>query len=703
MSFKKTMLYIVAFIFVFGIGLSFSEKDVYAEDVSVVIGISPDGEIAVGDTVTATVIINGDNIASYSISLLYTTGILEYQSEAEDSGTIAISGTGATTISYTFTAVGEGRAAISTSGDDCYDAEGNLLTVAHAGANLTVGKTEEEKEEKEEKEEDPEDIKIGTEHYTLVNEYHLPEPPEGYTLSSVHYNDREMFAYQAPNQNIKVVCLQNVDAKQKWFVFDEDTQSFSPFIEYSLEGVKYVIINKPDDVTLPEGFTENSLTLDNTQFTAYSGAADTGMYLVYAINVRGEAGFYYYDTDEGSFTRYDAIKSLLETATAQDAGKAGEKDKNADTQEKAGKEVKYATPLIADEKKDTNDEEGLISRETLKRLLMMMIVLFIIMCIVVIILVIRTSILQNQLYDDEDEEDEEDEDEDLYQKAVRDAKLTASLEEQAEKESGYPGKNKVINRNKSYAVNEDTGEILLEEAQDNNAGVNVPPAEDKETSKIEDAMKERPFGIDSAFNVASPEEVPQGENVYVEKERESDVVNQEMVDKVRKQKTEKLEAEEKEANSRLENQSEELTENQPEDVLEGRSEPRVDSPAEAETDNPEVQTDNQDDNQNKEQAETTQDNKQKETIQSEEESEDKQEYEDNKGNVFKKKKRNRRHKKYKKDKGKAEPEIKASGMQKPDSLQNNKQPDKLDNNTDNKPETDKSKKVVLPGGGDEEE
>ena len=73
-------------------------------------------------------------------------------------------------------------------------------------------------------------------------------------------------------------------------------------------------------------------------------------------------------------------------------------------------------------------------------------------------------------------------------------------------------------KSNSYAVNEDTGEILLEEAMDNNAGVNVPPAEDVEDNSIEKAMQSRPFGVDSAFDVVAPEDAPEGENVYVEPE-----------------------------------------------------------------------------------------------------------------------------------------------------------------------------------------
>ena len=53
---------------------------------------------------------------------------------------------------------------------------------------------------------------------------------------------------------------------------------------------------------------------------------------------------------------------------------------------------------------------------------------------------------------------------------------------------------------------------------DNNAGVNVPPAEDVKDNSIEKAMQSRPFGVDSAFDVVAPEDAPEGENVYVEPE-----------------------------------------------------------------------------------------------------------------------------------------------------------------------------------------
>lgn len=63
-----------------------------------------------------------------------------------------------------------------------------------------------------------------------------------------------------------------------------------------------------------------------------------------------------------------------------------------------------------------------------------------------------------------------------------------------------------ISRNKGYAVNEDTGEIILEHAEDNNVGKNIPHLEEEESDYVQDALKSRPFGIDSAFEVVSPDD-----------------------------------------------------------------------------------------------------------------------------------------------------------------------------------------------------
>ena len=507
---KKIISILISFCLVlsFIVGVFGTKIDSYAEDVSITLALWPT-DVGVGDAVTATVTINAEYLGEYDIFLEYPTSILQYDG-GENTGTIEIIGTGNNSYSFNFTAIAEGTGKLQTSGYKIYSLEKQQLSVVHAGGNITVGEVKAEDDS----------IKIGNEVYTLVNDRYLPAAPEGYELSYVTYKDKDIYAYQAPNQNIKVVCLQNSQWEQKWFVFNEEDESFSPFVEYSLDGIKYVFINKPDDVSLNDDLEETNLTLNGSQITAYKEKSDNGLYLIYGLNASGYSGFFYYDTEDGSIMRYDAVKQMIDYATANNAAAIRDEETAKYSQSESNgsnNETKYATPLIPETEK-VEEDDGMLSKDTLRKLLYTMVVLFIVMCVVVIILVVRNGILTNQLYGDEDDEDDDD---DVVYRAKSDAKNKAQEEIQINTQTNQMNLKDDIftksGKNNSYSLNEDTGEILLVEAEDNNAGVNVPPAEDAD-SKIEQAMKERPFGMDSAFDVVSAAEAPQGENVYIEPE-----------------------------------------------------------------------------------------------------------------------------------------------------------------------------------------
>ena len=504
-SFKKNRIIAVIlamFIIASSVLGFFGKIDSYAEDVSIVLAIWPT-DVQVGDAVTATVTITGESLGEFDIFLEFPDDILQY-TDGDSSGTIEIMGSGTKTLTYNFKAIANGEGKIQTSGYKIYDVNGTQLSVVHAGGNIMVGETASTEDT----------IKIGNDTYTLVNDRRLPTPPEGYTISSVTYNDKEIYAYQSPTQNIKVVCLQNDEWEQKWFIYDEKKKEFSPFVEYSLDGTKYVIINKPDDVEIPEWYSQTSLTLSDCQLVAYTDNSDSGLYLVYALNSTGKAGLYFFDTDEGSIIRYDAIETLVDYELSQNIEEQIANETSGD----AEVEKTIATPLIPQTEAPAEEDEGFFTKSILKKLLCMMVILFIIMCVVVIILIIRNGMLQSQLYG----EDYDDEDDDIVEKARKDAQKTA--DEESKDESSDPMTQNQIKTGKSnsYDVNEDTGEILLVEAADNNSGVNVPPAEDNDPDKIEKAMAERPYGYDSAFDVVSVDEAPEGEHVYREPEPDND-------------------------------------------------------------------------------------------------------------------------------------------------------------------------------------
>ena len=466
---KRILTYGVLFTFIFVMFTMFFGIDVHAEDVNVTIALS-ETEANVGDTVAATVNISGESLASYTLNISYTTDYFTCSSDEEGSGIITISGSGPASKTIYLVAKSEGRGSVSTDGYGVYDVNGIQLTIAHAGAAVNIG-NEKSTEDKEKKTED----KDKTE-----------------TTEST-----------------------------------ETTEDSDEVIK--IDGTAINVMAKPKDVKIPEGYSESKLKLDDKKVNAYSSDSNKSLYLVYGANSEGDKGLYLYDTKEKSITKYDTVKSLIDSATELNAK---QQETTTIVVNEPAPEKHTPEPII---KKTVSkeDQERLQNERKLKMFLYLMSGLFILMGIVVIILVIRINMLESEL--DEIEEDEDDDSE-----IIKRAKIDA--DEKSKEES-----KQVISRNKGYAINEDTGEILVEEAADNNAGVKVPPAVDKPDSKIEDAMKKRPFGIDSAFNVVSSEEAPEGENVSREPEPETKepiVIDEEKLSELRSEEMKRRIAEE---------------------------------------------------------------------------------------------------------------------------------------------------------------
>lgn len=145
----------------------------------------------------------------------------------------------------------------------------------------------------------------GKEYSFVMNEDGL-EAPEGFTAGTTTYKDWDVLSYESPNKKITVVCLKDEDGENHWFIMDAEKDVFTPYQEYSSQYNRYIITVVPDGVAIPDGFKETTLKIGDNSVVAYQSddIADKDLYLVYAINVEGEEGFYEYDAKEQAFLRY---------------------------------------------------------------------------------------------------------------------------------------------------------------------------------------------------------------------------------------------------------------------------------------------------------------------------------------------------------------------------------------------------------------
>lgn len=142
--------------------------------------------------------------------------------------------------------------------------------------------------------------------YSFVMSEDGLEAPEGFTAGTTTYKDWDVLSFQSPNKKITVVCLKDEEGENHWYIIDAEKDIFTPYQEYSSQYNRYIIIAAPEGVDIPEGFTETKLKIGDNQVIAYQSAdvSDKDFYLVYAVNVEGEEGFYEYDAKEQSFLRY---------------------------------------------------------------------------------------------------------------------------------------------------------------------------------------------------------------------------------------------------------------------------------------------------------------------------------------------------------------------------------------------------------------
>lgn len=326
-----------------------------------------------------------------------------------------------------------------------------------------------------------EDVKVtinGIE-YSFINDESIPDVPEDFKETTITYNDLEVPAYQSPNGKINIVCLEAEDVPAAWYIFNEETLQFIPYVEYSSAYVRYVILEMPDDISIPENYHETELMLGDMSVKAYTVDEATGIFLIYAMNIDGEEGLYYYDTKEQAFMRYvDIPLYLVENATPDEA--------TPDT----------ATPVEPVAGDTEGPDDGIFTKENLMYMLAGAALLIIILLIVTTTLGVKNSKLKKKLpesYFDEDDNDifsDEEVNED-NEEAVLEKSLDLSEDIQ------------------KTEVTEVPEEILLEDASDSYDPDFKP--EIKETpereKKVNEAIKERPFGIDSAFDVVPEDEI----------------------------------------------------------------------------------------------------------------------------------------------------------------------------------------------------
>lgn len=237
--------------------------------------------------------------------------------------------------------------------------------------------------------------------YAFINYEDGLEPPEGFEVSTLKYEKWQVMSYKSPNEKIDIVPLipeevdeeDEEDVEYEWYMYVEGKNCFVKYQEYNSRYNRYVILDAPEGVVLPEGYIETELTINGNKVLAYQPDKeffkdyDSNMkvYLVYAVNIEGDAGFYLYDMHEDTFSRYMPLTVVEEVIVEATPTEATPED---------------ATPDNAIPASDLNND-GFFTKEVITYILIGVSALLLIFIIVVICLGCKNRRLKDELEDAE--------------------------------------------------------------------------------------------------------------------------------------------------------------------------------------------------------------------------------------------------------------------------------------------------------------
>lgn len=251
----------------------------------------PSTSVGIGDTVEITVQLSPgkENISDYSYTINYDPALLEAVSggTVEDEGSISYSGSSGSeesmTATFTFTALASGTASIETRAVEVISTSGESIDMTPAYNSINISDAVSTYSQADTSSESETETETGNITTVITSD---TEQIETFTLSQ-----------DTADEPPAVDAANNSDSG-----FEDSTQTVSDYV-VSLHSSNntYYILNKPASVDTPSSYLPVKIKINDTDVKAYMKGTGSSTVLLYAADKNGNQGWYFFNTDEGTF------------------------------------------------------------------------------------------------------------------------------------------------------------------------------------------------------------------------------------------------------------------------------------------------------------------------------------------------------------------------------------------------------------------
>lgn len=178
--------------------------------------------------------------------------------------------------------------------------------------------SEDAAEEEEENQPEEQQSADGSKVFTINGQNYIPADtipedviPADFSESAVSIDGTDYPALSFTKAELTLLYLipENTEDAGKLYLYNTNDRNVYPFVLLHTDS-HYAIVQNPDVASVPEGFTQTSVTIGETEnVTAYHRNdavqnPDSDFYYLYCLNDQGQNYWYQYDNAEGTYQRY---------------------------------------------------------------------------------------------------------------------------------------------------------------------------------------------------------------------------------------------------------------------------------------------------------------------------------------------------------------------------------------------------------------
>ena len=152
--------------------------------------------------------------------------------------------------------------------------------------------------------------------YEFDNDFTIHTLPDGFTETTISYNDKEIQAAKGFGGKVTLVYLEaaSSDGKSGFFVYDSTRQSFAPYLEVSQPKNRICFLPITDGMEIPLGYKVTEVQISGQTVQILIGSSKE-YYLIYGADEEGNVGWYCYDNKFGTIQRFFALPNTVQTYT----------------------------------------------------------------------------------------------------------------------------------------------------------------------------------------------------------------------------------------------------------------------------------------------------------------------------------------------------------------------------------------------------